>query len=117
MRHEPVVKRHPRWEDFFHPIEHPPAEELPVYSPVRDESQLGPTEDLDRQPDGVPHAVVGLTVFFAVVLAVLLFVVFFLGSTVGRIGALILLALAIPVVVSGLKRKADHDRDPVHPSR
>ena len=117
MHHEPVVKRHPRWEDFFRPIEHPPSDELPIHAPVRDDTHLGDTEDLDREPDGIPHAVVGLTAFFAVMLAVLLAFVLMIGTTTSRIGILVLGALAIPVVISGLKRKADRDRDHVHPSR
>ena len=84
---------------------------------MRDEAQLGLSEDLDREPDGVPHAVVGMTAFFAIMLAILLLVLFVSGATVGHIAAAILLVLAVPVIVGGLKRKSDRDRDPVHPSR
>jgi Flp pilus assembly protein TadB len=107
----------PRWEDFFQPIEGPPPEQATVHAPIRDDAQLGPTEDLDREPDGVPHAVVGLTAFFAIILAILLLVLFVAGATVGHIAAAILLVLAVPVVVTNLKHKADRDRDHVHPSR
>ena len=41
------------------------------HNPVRDDRRLAPTEDLDREPDGVPHKVVGMTAFFSVVLALL----------------------------------------------
>jgi hypothetical protein len=34
-----------------------------------------------------------------------------------RICVAILIALAMPVVISSLKHKADRDRDHVHPSR
>jgi Flp pilus assembly protein TadB len=93
------------------------AMDTPIHAPVRDDEHLGRTEDLDRQPDGVPHSIVGLTAFFAVMLAVLVVVVFFLGTTVSRIGAVLLVAFAVPVIVSGLKRKAERERDHLHPSR
>jgi Flp pilus assembly protein TadB len=107
------VERH----HFFHPIEPPPPEDIPVNAPIRDDSHIGATEDLDREPDGVPHSVVGFTALFAVVLAMLLVVLFFSGSTTGRVGAALLLVFAVPVVFGRLKRKADRERDPVHPSR
>src|SRR5262245_22786294 len=44
------------------------AEPEPM-SPIRDDHALGPTEDLDREPDGVPHGIVGRTVLGAYVLA------------------------------------------------
>jgi hypothetical protein len=102
---------------FFQPIEPPPPEDIPVHGPIRDDSHIGATEDLDREPDGVPHSVVGFTALFAVVLAMLLVVLFFSGSTAGRVGAALLLLFAVPVVFGRLKRKADRERDPVHPSR
>ena len=92
-------------------------DERPIFAPVRDDSHLGPTEDLDREPDGVPHSVVGLTALFAVMLAMLVAAIFFLGSTLGRFSAVVLLLLAAPVLFKRLKRKADRDRDPIHPSR
>lgn len=107
------------WQEFFSPIEPPPPEtvEPQVHAPVRDDSALGETEDLDREPDGVPHAVVGLTAFFSVMFSLLVLCVFFIGSTVGKIGAIMLLVLAVPVMVGKLKKKSDRDRDHVHPSR
>jgi len=51
------------------------------------------------------------------VLAILLLVLFVAGATVGHVAALILLVLAVPVIVTGLKHKAERDRDRVHPSR
>ena len=109
--------RRPRWDDLFRPIPGPPPEQAEIHSPVRDDAQLGLSEDLDREPDGVPHAIVGMTAFFAVMLAILLLVLFVAGATVGHIAAAILLVLAVPVIVGGLKRKSDRDRDSVHPSR
>jgi hypothetical protein len=84
---------------------------------VRDDDALGPTEDLDREPDGVPHHVIGLTALFSVMLAMLVGFMILAGGTVSRIAALILAALAIPVLVSTLRRKADSDRVQLHPSR
>ncbi|HEY4178356.1 MAG TPA: hypothetical protein VGM90_16025 [Kofleriaceae bacterium] len=87
------------------------------YNPVRDDSRLSPTEDLDRDPDGVPHSVVGMTAGFAVVFAMLVAFMFLAGSAVTKIAALAICAVAVPVVVSSLRKKADRERDHVHPSR
>ena len=86
-------------------------------APVRDDEALGPTEDLDREPDGVPHEVIGLTAFFTVIVAMLVAFMFLTGKAVGHIAAITLALLAIPVVVSSLRKKAARDRDRVHPSR
>jgi hypothetical protein len=101
----------------MHPILQPPEQYAVPKSPVRDDSALGPTEDLDREPDGVPHAVVGLTALFSVMLAMLVGFMFIAGGTVSRIAAVVLLLLAIPVLVSTLRRRAARDRDQLHPSR
>jgi hypothetical protein len=87
------------------------------HSPVRDPGRLAATEDLDREPDGVPHGVVGLTAVFSVMLAMLVAAMFLSGHTAGRIGAVVLVAIAIPTVVAGLNRKAERERDRIHPSR
>jgi len=86
-------------------------------NPVRDDSKLAPTEDLDREPDGVPHGVVGMTAGFSVVLAMLVAFMFLTGNFVARVAAVALAAIAIPTLVVTLRRKAAHDRDQVHPSR
>jgi hypothetical protein len=118
MRQEPYrpKPREVRWEDFFQPMTGPPADS-PVYAPVRDDNHVGATEDLDRQPDGVPHSIIGLTYFFAIVLAILVAVLWVAGSTTGHVAALLLIAFSVPAVVTGLKRKADRDRDSLHRSR
>ena len=100
-----------------HPIIRPPEEHELVHAPVRDDAALGPTEDLDRQPDGVPHAVVGLTALFSVMLAMLVAFMFIAGGTVSRVAAIVLALLAIPVLVSTLRAKANRDRNSLHPSR
>lgn len=103
--------------DSLHPIIRPPDVGHEPHSPVRDPSKLTPTEDLDREPDGVPHGVVGLTALFSVMLAVLLAAMFFSGHVVGQIAAVALAVIAIPTLVTSLRRKAERERDRVHPSR
>lgn len=87
------------------------------HSPVRDDRKLAPTEDLDREPDGVPHAVVGLTLGFSVLLAVLVGVIFVAGGGFVKMLAILLALIAVPVLVGTLRGKAARDRDHVHPSR
>lgn len=103
--------------DSLHPIIRPPDVGHEPHNPVRDPGKLAPTEDLDREPDGVPHDVVGLTALFSVMLAILVAAMFLSGHTVGRIAAVALIVVAIPTMVTGLRRKADRERDRVHPSR
>jgi len=81
------------------------------------ELRLTPHEDLERQPDGIPHLVIGLTALFSVLLAAVLIGVFRSGPTVGSIAAAALAIIAIPVLVVGLGAKAERDRDHDHPSR
>jgi hypothetical protein len=100
----------------IHPIIRPAEQyEIPK-NPVRVDSALGPTEDLDREPDGVPHHVIGYTAGFSVMLALLVGLMF-LGNTTTRIMALVLVAIAVPTLVSVLRTRADRDRDHLHPSR
>jgi hypothetical protein len=87
------------------------------HNPVRDDSRLSPTEDLDREPDGVPHSVVGMTAGFAEVFAMLVAFMFLVGSTWTRVAAVAIAIVTVPVVVSSLRKKADRERDHVHPSR
>ena len=95
----------------------PPDVEPEPQSPIRDDRKLGPTEDLDREPDGVPHSVVGLTALFSLMLAMLVAVLFLTGRGAARGAAVVLVVLAIPVIVATLRTKAEHDRDHLHPSR
>jgi len=74
-------------------------------------------EDLERQPDGVPHLVIGLTALVSVVFAAVLISVLLSGPTVGSIAVAALALLAVPFIVSRLGAKAERDRDHVHPSR
>lgn len=103
--------------DSLHPIIRPPDVGHEPHNPVRDPGKLAPSEDLDREPDGVPHNVVGLTALFSVMLAMLVAAMFLSGHIVGQITAVALIAIAIPVLVTGLRHKAERERDRVHPSR
>ncbi|CAN5294491.1 hypothetical protein BH11MYX1_BH11MYX1_11510 [soil metagenome] len=107
------------WQGFFAPLQAPPvvAFDPEPHSPIRDDSQLGPTEDLERQPDGVPHVVVAQTAAFSVMFAVLVLSIFFLSSVVAKVGAVLLIVLAVPVLVRKLSRKSERERDHRHPSR
>lgn len=87
------------------------------HNPVRDDRKLAPTEDLDREPDGVPHSVVGLTALFSVMLAMLVAFMFIAGGGVMKVAAIVLTLIAIPVLVGSLRKKAQEDRDHRHPSR
>ena len=99
----------------LHPIIRPPEGYEPV-SPVRDETQLGADEDLDRENDGVPHGIVGLTALFSVMLALLVGMLIVSGGW-ARVAGVILPILAIPVLVTTLHRSAARRRDHMHPSR
>jgi membrane associated rhomboid family serine protease len=103
--------------DTSHPIIRPPDVGHEPHNPVRDRSKLAPTEDIDRQPDGVPHGVVGLTALFSVMLALLVAVMFLSGHVIGQIAGVVLAVIAIPTLVATLRGKAARERDRLHPSR
>jgi hypothetical protein len=90
--------------------------EIP-HAPVRDPAALGPTEDLDREPDGAPHSVIGLTALFSVMFAMLVAFLFLSGKVVDMVAAILLVVIAVPVLVSSLRKKAERERDHLHPSR
>lgn len=100
----------------IHPIIRPPDVGHEPHNPVRDDTKASAHEDLDREPDGVPHQVVGMTALFSVMLALLLAVLFLAGGG-ARIAGILLALVAIPILVSALRKKADRDRDRMHPSR
>jgi hypothetical protein len=87
------------------------------HNPLRDDSKLAPSEDLDREPDGVPHQIVGLTALFSVMLAALLAFMFITGGTTTKVAAVVIALLAIPVIIGSLYAKSERERDHVHPSR
>jgi hypothetical protein len=85
-------------------------------SPIRDEDTLGPNEDLEREPDGVPHDVVGLSALFSVLFAAVVLGMWLSGST-GRVAAVAMCMIGVPMLVTSLRRRAERERDHVHPSR
>jgi hypothetical protein len=85
--------------------------------PGHSDDHLGPTEDLERAVDGVPHGVVGLTAAFAVMFAVLLVMLFITGGVAGHVAAVVIGILGLPVIVVKLTSRAGELRDHVHPSR
>ena len=85
-------------------------------SPIRDENHLGPNEDLDREPDGVPHDVVGLAALFSVLFAAVVLGMWLSGAT-GRIAAVAMCMVGVPMLVSNLRQRAERTRDQTHPSR
>jgi hypothetical protein len=86
-------------------------------SSLRAEQVLGPHEDLERQPDGVPHAVIGLTALSSVFFAALMISIFRAGPTPGTVAGALLALIAVPWLVFKLGARAERDRDHVHPSR
>lgn len=98
------------------PLQPPPH--VQPHVPVKDPARETVHEDTDREPDGVPHSVVGATAGFAVILALLVFGMFVAGSGAMRFAGIAIVAVAIPFIVSGLRKKAEHARDhSAHPSR
>jgi hypothetical protein len=85
--------------------------------PAEPDQRLSPHEDVERQPDGVPHLVIGLTALFSVVFAIAMIAVLLSGPSLGSITVAALTIIGFPVLVIRLNAKADRDRDHVHPSR
>jgi len=77
----------------------------------RDDDGVGPNEEVSRDPDGVPHDVVGLSALFSFLLAALVLGMWLTGSTTGRVSAIALLVFGVPMLVSGLRERADRERD------
>lgn len=90
----------------------PSISTAPPLSPVEPHEP----EDLEREPDGMPHAVIGLTVLLSVGLAMVAGAFFLLDSP-ARIWVVLLALIAIAVTIVKLTLVADRDRDHVHPSR
>lgn len=85
-------------------------------TPIQDHRNFGPTEDLDRAPDGVPHDVVGLAALFSVLFAAVVLGMWLSGTT-GRVAAVAMCLIGVPMLVSSLRDRAERDRDHQHPSR
>jgi len=85
-----------------------------VVSPIRDPRCLGPTEDLEREPDGIPHDVVWWMVAGVIALSVAAFAAI---VCFGWLAAIAVVAVALPVMVFVLQRRSERERDHVHRSR
>jgi len=81
---------------------------------LEDISEYSVHEDPDRLPDGIPHAVIGLTAFYALMLAILVMI---LWTGEQRAVAIAITVVGVPMLVARLARKAERERDHVHPSR
>jgi hypothetical protein len=74
-------------------------------------------EDVERQPDGIPHLIIGLTALFSVAIAALVIGVFHSGATLGSGAAVLIAFVGVPLLVFRLGAKAERERDHDHPSR
>jgi Flp pilus assembly protein TadB len=91
-----------------------PAQDL---STVRDDGSLGPSEEVDRiDPDGVPHDVVGLSALFSVLFAAVVLGMWLSGPT-GRIAAVAICMVGVPMMVSNLRQRSERERNQHHLSR
>lgn len=63
-----------------------------------------------REPDGVPHDVVGLSILFSFLFAAVVLGLWLSGST-GRIAAVAMCMVGIPMLVSGLRKRSERERD------
>lgn len=91
-----------RAEQYEHPV-----------SPIRDESALGPTEDLDRKPGGFPHRMMAATGLLLLATVIVIFVALEASS----VAALLIGVVAVFAVVAVLRRESSSERDHIHPSR
>jgi lysylphosphatidylglycerol synthetase-like protein (DUF2156 family) len=86
-------------------------------SPIRDDSALGEGEDLDRQPDGMPHIVIAATVMATAAFAAILLMLL-AGHVPHHLGATLAVAVASLVVGVSVAYAVHHGRrDTAHPSR
>lgn len=92
----------------LHPFIRPAEEYEHPQSPVRDDSALGSNEDLDREPDGVPHLAIALTALLAIAVALAMLA----AITGGSWKALVVIPVAVVILVRWSTRR----RDEAHPS-
>jgi hypothetical protein len=88
-----------------------------IESPVPDPDALGPGEDIEREPDGAPHAVIGWTAFTIVGIALILGALMAVGGAAALVTAIIVVVFGAPAAIVALRRAADSRRDQQHPSR
>jgi Flp pilus assembly protein TadB len=85
-------------------------------SPVRDDTTTDPNADLPREIDGIPHDVVGLSALFSVLFAAVVLGMWLSGTT-GRVAAVAMCMIGIPIMVSNLRQRSEREREHVQPSR
>jgi Flp pilus assembly protein TadB len=77
---------------------------------VRDRHGVAATKDLARGPDGVPHDVVGLSALFSVLFAAVVLGMWLSGPT-GRIAAVVICMVGVPMLVTNLGQRSGRARD------
>jgi len=82
------------------------AQEMTPHSKAHRDLQVGddPAE-VPHDPDGVSHSVVGMTALVAVMVAVLVAVLLITGGWFGRIGAVAIGLVALPLLVKSLAKR------------
>lgn len=88
----------------------------PHDGPARHESRVATTARAHRQLDGVPHDVVGLSALFSVLFAAVVLGMWLSGST-GRIAAVVMCMIGVPMLVSNLRARSERERDEDEPAR
>ena len=73
-------------------------------------------DDPQREPDGVPHDVVGLVALSTCIVAAVVLALLLLGP-VGKVSAVVLGLAAAPLINAALRRRDLRERDHDHPSR
>jgi hypothetical protein len=69
-----------------------------------------------RHLDGVPHAIVGLSALFSVLFAAVVLGMWLSGPT-GRIAAVAICMVGVPMLVSNLRARSERERNDDHPAR
>lgn len=71
---------------------------------------------MPRHLDGVPHDIVGLSALFSVLFAAVVLGMWLSGPT-GRIAAVAICMVGVPMLVSNLRARSERERNHDHPSR
>lgn len=85
-------------------------------SPLHAPRPIGVAKALTRELDGVPHDVVGLAALFSVLFAAVVLGMWLSGST-GRVAAVAMCLIGVPMLVSNLSQRSDRERDSYPSSR
>lgn len=78
---------------------------------VRTNRALGTSTSVAREPDGVPHDVVGLSALFSFLFAAVVLGMWLSGPT-GRIAAVAICMVGVPMLVTGLRQRSERERGP-----